>query len=364
MAMLETAAKPAARPQIAVNASEPDSKTGFRKFDLGKFHFERDEYFVTVTWPTKQGPMQHLMSADAFLRALMRDVAWGFFYGLVNFDGMFGSRNLYGRVEFFAGRYNPAYHQAGLSYVEKFDSPLTMATCKAILKDWCNAGFDPFAAPEETGSTWAGTKNGDNLEAIERSRVATKRMPGIAGRFAAARRPSGEPRLRRRGAGRTGDRGRTRLRRQAPRLQPVQVPDPFRRDVESFRHLRVPRSLYCPTTEEYILPIIHGNDRVEWFVQLSDEIEWDVSDKETGKPRARVLMKAGDVAAMPADIRHQGFATKRSMLLVWENATDGPAQALRERAAEALPRRVLNPIVRRTDGSRTLRAVRSARPTP
>jgi hypothetical protein len=25
-------------------------------------------------------------------------------------------------------------------------------------------------------------------------------------------------------------------------------------------------------------------------VQLSDEIEWDVSDKETGKPRARVLM--------------------------------------------------------------------------
>jgi hypothetical protein len=32
-------------------------------------------------------------------------------------------------------------------------------------------------------------------------------------------------------------------------------------------------SLYCPTTEEYILPVIHGNDRVEWFVQLSDEIQ-------------------------------------------------------------------------------------------
>ena len=79
-------------------------------------------------------------------------------------------------------------------------------------------------------------------------------------------------------------------------------------------------SLFCPTTEEYILPIIHGNDRVEWFVQLTDEIDWEVSDKETGRPRARVLMKAGDVAAMPADIRHQGFSTKRSMLLVWENA--------------------------------------------
>ena len=41
-------------------------------------------------------------------------------------------------------------------------------------------------------------------------------------------------------------------------------------------------SLYCPTTEEYILPIKHGNDRVEWFVQLSDEIKWEVEDKETG----------------------------------------------------------------------------------
>jgi len=80
-------------------------------------------------------------------------------------------------------------------------------------------------------------------------------------------------------------------------------------------------SLFCPTTEEYILPIIHGNDRVEWFVQLSDEITWEVTDRETGRPRTRVLMKAGDVAAMPADIRHQGFSKKRSMLLVWENVT-------------------------------------------
>ena len=58
-------------------------------------------------------------------------------------------------------------------------------------------------------------------------------------------------------------------------------------------------SLYCPTTEEYILPIIHGNDRVEWFVQLCDEIQWEVEDRDTGAVRARVTMKAGDVAAMP-----------------------------------------------------------------
>ena len=45
-----------------------------------------------------------------------------------------------------------------------------------------------------------------------------------------------------------------------------------------------------------------------------------IADRDTGAPRARAVMKPGDVAAMPADIRHQGFAPKRSMLLVWENA--------------------------------------------
>jgi hypothetical protein len=72
---------------------------------------------------------------------------------------------------------------------------------------------------------------------------------------------------------------------------------------------------------EYILPVFHGNDRVEWFLQLSDEIVWDIGDKNTGAPRARITMRAGDICAMPADIRHQGYSTKRSMLLVWENAT-------------------------------------------
>jgi hypothetical protein len=88
----------------------------------------------------------------------------------------------------------------------------------------------------------------------------------------------------------------------------------------------VKESLYCPTTEEYILPVVHGNDRVEWFIQLSDFISWDVQDRDSGSPRAKVIMKAGDVAAMPADIRHQGYSPKRSMLLVWENnSADLPA---------------------------------------
>lgn len=52
-----------------------------------------------------------------------------------------------------------------------------------------------------------------------------------------------------------------------------------------------------------------------------------MEDKETRKMRAKVNMKAGDVASMLADIRHQRFSKKRSMLLVWENAnTDLPGK--------------------------------------
>jgi hypothetical protein len=39
--------------------------------------------------------------------------------------------------------------------------------------------------------------------------------------------------------------------------------------------------------------------------------------------RARVVIKAGNVLAMPDDIRYQGYSPKRSMLQVWENASVG-----------------------------------------
>ena len=159
----------------------PATIAGYKTFTLGEFTLARDEYFVTLTWPAKGQRQSHTMSADAFLRAMMRDVAWGFFYGLVNFDAVFGTRNLYGKVELFAGRYNEAIHGAGLSYVETFETPKAMAKFKEILSDWVNAGFDPFAAPSETGNTAFGEKNGNNLAAIERFRVATKRMPGLDG---------------------------------------------------------------------------------------------------------------------------------------------------------------------------------------
>jgi hypothetical protein len=300
----------------------PTTVAGYRTFELGGFSFIRDEYFVTISWPVKAGRQSHTMSADAFLRALMRDIAWGFFYGVVNFDPVFGTRNLYGKVEFFGGRLNEHYHNAGRSYVEVFDTPRAMKLIKEMLADWVNEGFDPFAAPMETGDAAFGEKNGSNLKAIDRFRIATKRMPGLKGDSPLRAEENGYP-INRAFADVSQD-------------QPEIKAEPgFEDELHAFNLFSYlsrsdvtwnpsvtsvcKNSLFCPTTEEYILPIIHGNDRVEWFMQFSDEIMWNITDKETGRPRARVLMKAGDLAAMPADIGHQGFSKKRSMLLVWEN---------------------------------------------
>jgi hypothetical protein len=308
-----------------ITATEPDSLTGYRAFRLGSFHFTRDAYFANVRWPAKDRERSHTLPVDAFLRAMMRDVAWGFFYGWVNFDDVFGTRNHYGRVDLYAGAYNEAMKQAGIAHTEQFDTAVITATFKAILKDWVNEGFDPFAAPAETGSAF-GFKHGDNIEAIERTRVATKRMPGL---------PGDSP-LR-------GEYPVNRQFTDVSQEEPQIHAEPgFEGELHAFNLFKYlsrsdvtwnpsvtsvcKDSLFCPTTEEYILPIFHGNDRVEWFIQLSDQITWDIADKNTGAPRARVTMKAGDVAAMPADIRHKGYSTKRSMLLVWENETAGLPQ--------------------------------------
>ena len=302
--------------------TEASNQTGYKSFTLGGFSFSRDEYFVYITWQSKNGPLTHYMSADAFLRAMMRDVAWGFFYYQVNFDHVFGTNNLYGKVEMFAGSFNETFTSAGTNLTETFDTPVIMGVFKAILSDWTNEGFDPFAAPEETGTAWIGKKSGGNDAAINRSRQVCKRMVGLPGDAALRADENGYP--------------VNRAFHDVPQDKPEVHAEPgFEGEVcaiNLFAYLSrsdvtwnpsvssvVKTSLYCPTTEEYILPIKHGNDRVEWFVQFSDEIKWEIEDKVTGRPRAKVVMKAGDVAAMPADIRHQGFSSKRSMLLVWEN---------------------------------------------
>ncbi len=295
------------------------NETGYRSFRAGTFTFVRDEYFARLSWPGGS----HIMPIDAFLRALMRDVAWGFFYGVVNFDSVFGTINHYGEVTMFAGRFNDSYREAGRDHEERFRSDALMSVFRAMLEDWTNAGFDPFAAPMETGEPW-GRKQGENLSAIERQRVTARRMVGLPG----------DTPLR------TDDAGFPVNRQFAdvPQDEPLVEARPgFEGDVSAFNLFAylsrsdvtwnpsvcsvVGDSLFCPTSEEFILPVEHGNDRCEWFLQLSDEITWDVKDKETGRPRARVIAKAGDICCMPADIRHQGYSTKRSMLLVWENGS-------------------------------------------
>jgi Hydroquinone 1,2-dioxygenase large subunit N-terminal len=320
---------------FAVQASEPDNYYGYRRFRKGKFEFHRDEYFVHIRWPKGS----HTMAADAFLRALQRDIAWNFFYGTVNFDGVFGTLNHYGTVDMFAGRFNDAYRKAGIDYNETYRSEDLMATFKAMLDDWTNRGYDPFAAPEETKQPY-GRKDGDNKKAIERLRITAKRMVGLPGDTPVRSDANGYP--------------VNRHFADVPQDQPEVHAEPgFEGEVSAFNLFAylsrsdvtwnpsvcsvVKESLYCPTSEEFILPVEHGNDRVEWFMQLSDEIIWEVKDKETGAPRARVIARAGDICAMPADIRHQGYSPKRSMLLVWENNSSSIPELIAGGKAPVVP---------------------------
>ncbi len=297
----------------------PDNRTGYQAFQAGDFSFRRDEYFARISWPGGN----HIAPIDAFLRALMRDVAWGFFYGVVNFDDVFGTINHYGQVTMFAGRFNEAYRDAGRDFEQRFEADALMALFKAMIGDWTNAGYDPFAAPMETGAPW-GPKRGENGAAVERTRVAARRMTGLPGDAAIRTDANGYP--------------VNRMFADVPQDEPrVEVEPGFEGEVGAFNLFAylsrsdvtwnpsvcsaVGDSLFCPTSEEFTLPVDHGNDRCEWFIVLSDEVIWDVKDKETGKPRAKVIMKAGDVSCMPADIRHKGYADKRAMLLVWENGS-------------------------------------------
>lgn len=317
----------------ATRTGEPNQH-GYRAFSLGEFTFSRDEYFAHIAWPTGK----HTISIDAFLRAVQRDVAWQFFYGTVNFDHVVGTINHYGNVDLFAGTFNESYRRAELDHLENFPHEDIHATFQAMLDEWTNEGFDPFAAPEETGAAW-GDKAGSNTEAITRRRVTANRMVGVPG-DEQVRTDATHP--------------VNRMFADVPLDEPEVEAEPgFEGEVAAFNLFAYlarsdvtwnpsvvsvcKDSLYCPTTEEYILPIIHGNDRVEWFVQLSDQIEWEVADRDTGAVRSRVTMKAGDVAAMPADIRHQGFSPKRSMLLVWENGSPHLPQLIAEGKAPTYP---------------------------
>ena len=323
-----------------VIASQPDATMGSRTLTLGAFTFRRDEYFADIAWTTRDGrPMSHTMDAGNFLRALMRDVAWGFFYGWVNFDHVLGTLNKYTSVDLYAGSYNGTMKEAGVDRLENFPTEQIRTTFEQMLDDWTNCTFDPFAAPQETGTPY-GRKNGNIHARVTRARELATRCVGM----------KGDRNLR------TDERGAAvnRAFADVPQDMPELHPEPgFADQVHAFNLFAflsrsqvtwnpsftsvVKYSFMCPTTEEHILPIIHGNDRVEWFFQMCDEIHWDSADKNTGKPLARVIMKAGDMAAMPAYCRHQGYSPKRSMLLVWENGSPTLVHEIQKGEAPEVP---------------------------
>jgi hypothetical protein len=126
----------------AVAAPATPSALGYREFTIGQFTFTRDEYFAHIRYPGGR----HVMPIDAFLPALMRDVAWGFFYGTVNFDAVFGTVNHYGTVEMFVGLFNEAYRLNNRYHVETFEAPALKQAFEAILEDWTHDG-DPGQKP-------------------------------------------------------------------------------------------------------------------------------------------------------------------------------------------------------------------------
>ncbi|MBF5005764.1 hydroxyquinol 1,2-dioxygenase [Diaphorobacter caeni] len=322
------------------SAADPSQDLGYCTFQLGSFGFRRDEYFVHITWTTRDGrPLSHTMDIGNFLRALMRDVAWGFFYGGVNFDDVIGTVNHYKSVDMQAGAFNETMKESGVDLLENFPVDQIRDVFEKMLDDWTNEGFDPFAAPLETGSPY-GRKHGNNTAAVTRARELAKRCVGL----------KDDLKLR------SDERGApvNRSFADVPQNEPELHPEPgFENEVHAFNLFAflsrsqvtwnpsftsvVKHSYMCPTTEEHILPILHSNDRVEWFFQMSDEIQWNCSDKNTGKPLARVIMKAGDIAAMPAYCRHQGFSPKRSMLLVWENGSPNLVYEIQKGDAPEIP---------------------------
>ena len=238
-----------------VLASTPDATMGYRAYTLGSFNFHRDEYFAHITWTTRDGrPLSHTMDIGNFLRALMRDVAWGFFYGWVNFDNVFGTVNHYQSVDMYAGSYNGTMKAAGVDLLENFPTDQIRATFEQMLDDWTNETFDPFSAPQETGTPY-GRKNGNNNAKITRARELATRCVGLKGDLDLRTDARGAP--------------INRAFADVPQDMPELHPEPgFENEVHAFNLFAflsrsqvtwnpsftsvVKYSFMCPTTEEHI----------------------------------------------------------------------------------------------------------------
>jgi hypothetical protein len=319
-----------------IGRSEPDPVYGYRRFQLGQFSFVRDAYFARIEWPSGVKTIE----IGQFLHVLVRTLGQQFFYGWVYFDDVFGTVNHFGTVEVFAGSYSEAYLNAGVAHAEKFPTGQVQAVFEAIAEDWINEGYDPMAAPVKVGTPF-GARQKPVTSLVKRGFTPVpKRMLGMPGDAAARSEAAGLP----------VNPAFADLPLDLPQVQPAPGFEGKIHAINVFDHIArsdvawIPsttsvtrHSIFCMSSEEDTLAIAHGNDRPEWFIQLTDEIHWEIKDNDSGAARGRVIMRAGDVCAMPADIRHQGYAPKRAMLLVQENGTPGLGQRYAERTLPPYP---------------------------
>ena len=291
-----------------------------RELPARRVHVLRDEHFAHVDWPTGH----HVMSVEAFLKALMRDVAWNFFYGIVNFD----SRH---RHDEPLRERRPVRRPVQRRLPQGRDRPPGELPPRRDHRP-------PSRPCSPTGRTTGTTrspprrrpgrrsveKRGDNLAAITRRGFTAQRMVGV---------PGDEPL-------RSDDTGHpiNRMFADVAQDEPVVEAEPGyedevaafnlfaylvaqRRDVEPVGGVGVPGQPLLPH-HRGVHPADHPRQRPRRVVRPAlrrDPLEG--RGPRHRRPRAKVLMKAGDVAAMPADIRHQGYSPKRAMLLVWENGS-------------------------------------------
>src|SRR6478752_1212100 len=150
--------------KVPVIASEPDPVLGYRKFKFGSFTFERDAYFVHVRWPKGM----HTIEVDRFLRAMVRDIGWGFFYGWIFFDDM------------FAGTYSKGHRDTNVDFLETFNTDDVRNAFETISVNWINEGYDPLRAPMETGSP-LGPKTREAKGPLLRGFDPARRMMGLPG---------------------------------------------------------------------------------------------------------------------------------------------------------------------------------------
>ncbi len=221
-------------PATRIIAAGTNADTGYDSYRLGQFTFSRDEYFAHISWPKGN----HIIEIDRFLRAMVRDIGWGFFYGWIFFDDIFGTTNHYGTVDIFAGAYDKGYKDQGIDHLETFPAEVVKEALETISQNWINEGYDPLSAPLETGSP-LGSKTKERTDELVRGFRPAERMLGLRRRCAGPfgrHRPLDQPRLRRHGVRPAGHRMRAGLRRPAPCDQSVRPHRPGRRDLEPSLH--------------------------------------------------------------------------------------------------------------------------------